>query len=152
MCEDHFSAQLYIVSASRNVEGRANELITDGQETDAEPQYDLIVSEISLTGDENEEVVKKDEIFIKCFGTQFRRRIPYTSGQYFISYGFQYGRWLASAGLIVQDLKHIVLGHNMGISPEYVPMERTILEQQYVASREIIGMSYLIFNTTIIIQ
>lgn len=146
LCEDHFSAQLYIVPKSTNLDVSANELITDGQETEGEHQYNLIVSEISLTDDENVEVVKKQEIFIKCFGTKFEKRTPYTSGQYFLSYGFQYGRWLASTGLIAHGLEYIVLGHNIGTSPQNVPMDRIKLEQQYVTTREIMGMSHLILN------
>lgn len=141
MCEDQFSAQLYVVPKSTNAEESAKELITDGQETEGEHHHDLIVSEMSLTG-EKFDVVKKDEIFMKCFGAQFRQRKPYNSGEFYVSYGFQYGRWFVSTSLEEHDInmEHIILGYNLEASPQHVPMDQIQLEHQYWVTRRMMRM------------
>lgn len=148
LCEDIFSAQLYVVP--ENGENSTNKLITDGQETEGEHQHDLIVSEISLPG-EKYNVITKNEILIECFGSKFELRKPYNSGKFYISYGFQYGRWFASTWLKHHNMERMVFGYNIGTSPQHVQMVEGQLEDQYWTTRKTIG-KYFIFNIYIMLK
>lgn len=146
MCLDCFYAQLYkevnppgakgkrkAVPSSTEDQTRPQFVITDDVLTDGVPQHSLIV--VNMEAKEDEPETGTEDLMFRCLGINFPYRAPDYESNLYLSYAFR-SAWMYSLfpNYESEEIPASIIWY-IGMSPEYVQMNQSTLENGYINTR-----------------